>query len=150
MSTTEGKRNGGQFIKGNSGNPSGRPPGSRNRATLLLESMLEGEAQQLIRKVIELALTGDTHALRLCLDRLMPAGRDRLVCFDMPPMQNVNDISLGITSIMAAVSTGKVTPQEGEVLSRILAEQANVMHARDVDRRLEKLEAELGSTNSSG
>ena len=32
----------GKFKKGTSGNPSGRPIGSRNRATLLAEQLLEG------------------------------------------------------------------------------------------------------------
>src|ERR1019366_2523784 len=46
----------GQFSKGTSGNPSGRAPGSRNQATLLMESLLEGEAEQLNRKALELGV----------------------------------------------------------------------------------------------
>jgi hypothetical protein len=57
MSTKRTKTSG-QFAKGVSGNPSGRPPGSRNHATLLIESMLEGEAEQLTRKVIDLPWAG--------------------------------------------------------------------------------------------
>ncbi len=129
-----------KFKKGTSGNPSGRPQGSRNRATLLMEALFEGEAEELTRKVIELAKAGDTHALRLCLERLMPPGRDRLVCFDLPPLQSADDFSLGLASILQAVSEAKITPQEGEVLSRILAEQATVIHTRDWERRLQKLE----------
>ena len=60
------------FRKGRSGNPAGRPPGSRNRATIAAEALLEGEAQALTRKAIELALAGDTTALRLCLERIVP------------------------------------------------------------------------------
>jgi hypothetical protein len=74
-----GKNGAGQFTKGTSGNPGGRPPGSRNRATLLMETLLEGEAEQLTRKAIELALAGDLNALRLCLDRLLPPSKDRLI-----------------------------------------------------------------------
>ena len=114
----ERKNYNGQFSKGTSGNPSGRPQGSRNRATLLMEALLEGEAEQLTRKVIELAKAGDTHALRLCLERLMPPGRDRLVSFDLPPLQSADDLSLGVASILQAVSEARITPQEGEVLSR--------------------------------
>jgi hypothetical protein len=33
-----------QFRKGQSGNPAGRPPGSRNRATSMVQSLLEGAA----------------------------------------------------------------------------------------------------------
>jgi len=136
----EQKQNNGQFPKGTSGNPSGRPRGSRNRATLLMEALLEGEAEELTRKVIELAKAGDTHALRLCLERLMPPGRDRLVCFALPPLQSADDFSLGVACILQAVSEAKITPQEGEVLSRILADQATVLKTRDWEQRLQNLE----------
>jgi hypothetical protein len=138
--STERKKNNSQFARGTSGNPSGRPPGSRNHATLLMEALLEGEAHELTRKAIDLAKAGDTHALRLCLDRLMPPGKDRLVHFDLPPIRDLDDVPLVMVSIMAAISEGKITPQEGEVISRILAEHAKVMTTQDVERRLQKLE----------
>src|SRR5437867_3201999 len=52
------------FQKGRSGNPGGRRPGCRNRVTQTAEVLLEGEAEALTRKAIELALEGDTTALR--------------------------------------------------------------------------------------
>ena len=69
--STQQTNGSGHFSKGTSGNPAGRPPGSRDRATLLMESLLEGEAEQLTRKAIELALAGDIATLRLCLERLI-------------------------------------------------------------------------------
>ena len=59
------KQRGRPFIKGQSGNPAGRPRGSRNRATRAMQTLLDGEAQALTRKAVELALEGDTTALRL-------------------------------------------------------------------------------------
>ena len=138
--STDNKRKNGRFTKGDSGNPSGRPRGSPNKATLLMAALLEGESEQLIRKVIELAKTGDTHALRLCLDRLMPPGKDRLVHFDLPPIRGLVDISLAMASMITAISEGQLTVQEGEILSRIFAEHSKVLTAEDVERRLQKLE----------
>jgi hypothetical protein len=43
----------GQFLRGTSGNPKGRPLGSRNRASLLLEDLLDGRAEVLAEKAIE-------------------------------------------------------------------------------------------------
>ena len=60
------KARGRPFAKGVSGNPAGRPVGSRNKATLLALQLLEGEAEALTRKAVEQALEGDTTALRLC------------------------------------------------------------------------------------
>jgi hypothetical protein len=58
------------FKPGQSGNPEGRPKGARNRATLAAERLLDGEADTLTRKAIQLAQQGDTTALRLCIDRI--------------------------------------------------------------------------------
>jgi len=80
---TAEKQGGRKFQPGQSGNPNGRPKGSRNVATLALESLLDGEAEALTRKAVELALTGDIAALRLCLDRILPPRKDRSVSFEM-------------------------------------------------------------------
>ena len=72
------------FQKGQSGNPKGRPKGARNKATLAMETLLNGEAATLTRKTVEMALAGDTTALRLCLDRIMPPRKDRAVLPSSP------------------------------------------------------------------
>ena len=61
------------FQKGESGNPAGRPRGARNRATLLMESLLADDAEAIGRKAIEMAKQGDMAAIRLCMDRLAAA-----------------------------------------------------------------------------
>jgi len=58
---------GGRFQKGRSGNPNGRPKGSRNKTTVIAQALLEGEAEALVRKVVQLALEGDLTCLRICL-----------------------------------------------------------------------------------
>jgi hypothetical protein len=146
--TTQNRTNKGRFARGNSGNPSGRPPGSRNQSTLLMESLLQGEAEKLTRKAMELAMDGDTQALRLCLDRLMPPGKDRVVFFEFPPLKTLDDVPLGMMSIVAAISEGKLTPPEGEMLSRVLVDYANAMTTQNVEQRLQKLEAARCSSES--
>jgi hypothetical protein len=49
--------------------------------------LLEGEAKALTRKAIELGLAGDTTALRLCLERLVPPRKDRPISLDLPANQ---------------------------------------------------------------
>jgi hypothetical protein len=79
MSANTGEKQGGRFQKGHSGNPRGKPREARHRSTLAAEVLLDGEAEQLTRKAVELALGGDTTALRLCLDRIIPPRRERPV-----------------------------------------------------------------------
>src|SRR3954463_15311418 len=66
----------GRWGKGTSGNPAGRPHGSRNQSILFFQELLNGEGEALIRKGIELSMNGDTRALSICWDRLLPVRRD--------------------------------------------------------------------------
>ena len=70
------------FQPGQSGNPKGRPRGSRNRATLLAQELLGDEGETIMRKAIELAKKGDKLALKLCLERIVPrpGRRSRSTC----------------------------------------------------------------------
>jgi hypothetical protein len=74
-----GRGRGRPFEKGQSGNPAGRPPAMGKRATQAMQLLLDGEAQALTRKAVELALDGNTMALRMCLDRIGPPRRERTV-----------------------------------------------------------------------
>src|ERR1700686_4883314 len=85
---TAKQQRGKPFKSGTSGNPSGRPKGARNATTLALESLLDGQAEALTQKAIDLALTGDLAALRICLDRILPPRKDRPLTFDFPAITN--------------------------------------------------------------
>lgn len=61
-----------RWRKGHSGNPSGRTAGSRNRATFLAVTLLEGKAEAIARSAVERAKTGDIMAAKFCLKRLLP------------------------------------------------------------------------------
>lgn len=113
------KQRGRPFTKGQSGNPAGKPKGVRNRSTLAAEALLDGEAEQLTRKAIELALGGDTIALKLCLERILPPRKDRTVMFSLPGLKNADRAS-SITAILEAVSQGRITPSEAEMVVKLL------------------------------
>lgn len=53
-------------------NPSGRPKGAKNKTTMFAEALLQGEAEAIVRKTIDLALAGDVQCLKICMDRLIP------------------------------------------------------------------------------
>jgi hypothetical protein len=73
--TTGGEQAGGRFLPGKSGNPSGRPKGALNKTTEAALVLLEGEAEALTRKCVDLAMTGDMAAMRICMDRIIPTKR---------------------------------------------------------------------------
>ena len=93
-----------------SGNPAGRPKGSRNKATLMREQLLHGEAEAIMRAVIAHARAGHMPAMKLCLDRLLPPRKDRPIEFALPSLANAGDAVRALHAILAAVATGELTP----------------------------------------
>ena len=136
-----GKQAGGKFTPGVSGNPAGKPRGTRHKATRAVEALLEGEAEGLTRKAIEMALRRDGPALRLCLDRIAPPRKDAPVSFDLPPVKSASDAVTASSALLDAVAIGEVTPDEaGRVMALLTAHKALVETA-DLEQRIEALEA---------
>ena len=74
MNAKNGRNTAGQFSSGNTG----RPKGSRNKATIAIESLMQGQAEVLTQTTVTKALEGDSVALRLCMDRIAHEQRIRL------------------------------------------------------------------------
>ncbi|MCJ2036426.1 DUF5681 domain-containing protein [Methylobacterium sp. J-068] len=133
-----------QFEPGQSGNPSGRPKGSRNRSTLAMEAILDGEGEALTRKAVELALGGDTVALRLCLDRMMPVRKDRPITFTLPTIDTPADLTKATSALLQGVADGEITPSEAAELSKLIDAHVKAIEAKDFAERLAALEQASG------
>jgi len=133
----------GNWPKGVSGNPSGRPRGSRHKATLAAESLLDGEAEALTRKAIEKAKEGDSTALRLCLERIIPARKDRSVSIDLPKVETAGDSLKAIATIVSAVASGELTPGEGGDVVRIVEAFMKSTETLALEVRIKALEAKI-------
>ena len=129
------------FEKCESGNPAGRPRGSRNRATLLMESLLADDAEAIGRKAIEMAKQGDMAAVRLCMDRLAPARKGEPVAFELPPLDKPADSVAAAAEIVAGVAAGELTPSEGADLAKVVDVYVRAIATNAFDERLTKLEA---------
>lgn len=139
-----------QFAPGQSGNPSGRPKGSRNRSTKALEAIFEGEAEALTRKAIEMALEGDTVALRMCMDRLMPVRKDRPITFTLPEIETAADLTKATKALMQGVADGEITPSEAAELSKLVDAHVKAVEVQDVATRLATLEADRERASAGG
>ncbi|MBZ0265261.1 DUF5681 domain-containing protein [bacterium] len=141
----QGRKTQNRFQAGESGNPNGRPSGSRNKASLAVEELLEGELEGLTRKAIELALEGNIQALRLCLDRLCPPKKDRKVSFAIPEVQTTSDVVKALSAITKAVSLGELTTQEGQAVASIMEHYRKAIELEEVEKRLTELENHIKS-----
>jgi hypothetical protein len=136
------KQRGRPFKKGVSGNPAGKPPGARNRTTLAVQELLGGEAENLTRKCVELAMRGDSTALRLCMERLAPPPKDRPIDFPMPAATTARDVNVALAKVTEAVGAGNLTPGEGNSLAALLEIHRRGIETADLEDRVERLEKE--------
>ena len=128
------------FQKGRSGNPAGRRPGSRNKATIAAAKLLAGEAEGLTRKAVELALEGDPMALRLCVERILPVCRERAVKFALPPIESPADIAPAMKAVTSALADGEITPGEAGRIAAVVDTFVRAIETSDFEERLKELE----------
>lgn len=134
--TTEGRNPDGTFAPGNPG----RPAGARHRVTRAVEALLAGEADALTRKAVEMALGGDTTALRLCMERIAPPRKDAPVQFDLPRMTCAREAADAAQAILAAVSDGDLTPLEGASVMALVESYRRTLETTELEARVAALE----------
>ncbi len=133
----------GRFTKGQSGNPRGRPTGSRNKATLAAVALLENESQALTRKAVELALEGDTTALRLCLERLVPPCREMpLPPLSLPSVATAAEVPKLTQKLLEALADGQLLPSQAAAISQLVGTHARALELHELEARISALEAD--------
>jgi hypothetical protein len=115
---TGGKQEHCRWRKGVSGNPAGKAKGTRHKITMAVQELLGGEAEALPRKCVDLAMAGDTTALRLCMERLGPAVKSRAVALALPAVETATDILKAHAATIRAMAAGEITPDEAATVQR--------------------------------
>lgn len=129
-----GKR--GQFAPGQSGNPSGRP----KKPTSELRRQLGEHGPALVEKTVQLALAGDTAALKLCLDRIAPPLKPSAerISVDIPEGANLSDAA---RALIGAAAAGQLPGDVAAQLVGAIGATAKVVEIDEITARLEALEA---------
>src|SRR5439155_18350065 len=120
------------WLKGQSGNPAGRP-GKLDAATLnavaadmaeqaqaaaiVAADLITCQTVPLTRKLIQLALAGDRTALRLCVERVAPARRQAPI---VAPIEASGDARAAIAIVADAAAAGVITSAQAAMLARML------------------------------
>ena len=118
----------------------GRTRGSRNKTSLAVEALLDGQAEALTRKAIDLALEGDMAALRLCVERIAPVRKDAPVSFDLPTIKTAQEASQAASAVLRAVSNGELTPVEGASVMALVESYRRVLETTEIEARITALE----------
>ena len=137
-----GRNTDGSFARGNAG----KPKGSRNKATVAIESLLEGQAEALTQTAISKALKGDTVALRLCMDRIMLQRRDNYINLDLSKISKPKDLIEAVGCVINSVQTGNLTPTDGSKVMSLLERCQKVFETVELAERLDALEERVTAT----
>ncbi len=131
-----GRNADGTFGPGNSG----KPKGTRHKATIAAEAMLDGEGAELTRKAIEMAKAGDGTALRLCLERILPPRRSRPIEIELPRLTNINDALEAHSRIAESVASGDLTPDEAADVGKVVDNFTRAFETNELEARIVALE----------
>ena len=126
-----------RYRKGESGNPAGRPKGTADRRTEL-RALLQPHAEQLIAKAVSVALEGDTTALRICLDRLIPTMKASDASVELGALPG--SLSEQGEAVLRAAAGGDITPHQAATIMQAIAAQARIVEMSELEERIKRLE----------
>jgi Family of unknown function (DUF5681) len=130
-----------RYEKGESGNRAGRPRGIKDKRTAL-RALLEPHADELVAKVVEMAKAGDTTALRICIDRLIPPAKAREEPVTLP-LSNGSLAEKG-QAVLTALGEGAIAPDVATAILQGIAVQARIVEVDEIEKRLTALEGKHG------
>ena len=132
---TAPKQRGRPFRPGASGNPRESERTAERcpkPATFTAEALLDGEAEAISRKLIEKALEGDTTALRLCLDRILPPRRERSITFDLPKIESAAEALSASSAVLASCAAGALSPRDAAEIMGLVSTHVHMLELTDL------------------
>jgi uncharacterized protein DUF5681 len=118
--SNDGRDQAGRFMAGTTPNPTGKPRGTRNRATALLDRMAEKGAGEVLKAVLTAAQGGDVSAATLLLSRVWPARRGRAIVFDLPDLTGPGGAAAALAALAQQTAAGALSPEEGAAAARLV------------------------------
>lgn len=126
-----------RFKSGQSGNPAGKPIGAKDKRTAL-RGLLQPHADALVKKAVELALAGDTTALRICIDRCIPTIKAKDAPIGISGL--TGSLAEQGQAVLSAMAAGEITPDEANSVMAAIAAQVRIVEADELEKRIAALE----------
>ena len=135
------KRTGNRFKPGQSGNPSGRPKGSRAATYAALDELAEEAAPRVLQALIAKAEEGDPRAADIVFRRAYPERKGRAVPFKLRPVATLADLAGATGDLLAAVAAGELSAEEAGAVASVLDIHRQATATAELERRLAAVEA---------
>ena len=137
------KPRGKPFAKGVSGNPAGRPQGSRNRSTALRDLISDDQSEAILNTMIKAAMEGNLTAARYLLDRVAPASHSQSIMIALPPIETVEAGAKAIDATLKAVGQGDIPLNEAKEMIELIKDRIKLIETVGFEQRLLKVEQEI-------
>jgi hypothetical protein len=108
--------------------------------SMLAEKLLEDDRDDIVRAVIAAAKGGDSTAMRLCIERLIPVRKGRPVMFDLPAIATAADVTSVLGTVVEAMAQGELTPDEAGTVVGVIEAKRRAIETVEFELRLQKLE----------
>ncbi len=122
----------------------GRPPGSRNEATVWLEKMAADDVGEVLKMVLAKAKAGDMLAAKLVLDRVLPPRKGSRVKISIPTPRTAAEVEAASAKVIEAACDGEITLDEAEILTALLEARRKVIETADLAVEHAELKRQLG------
>jgi hypothetical protein len=118
----------------------GRPLGSRNKKTRLIEELLDENSESLLHKALDLAQQGNVPMLRLLLDRVLPRPKDAPVTIGPLPMDTPAELLGAQAKVMRDLALGKLTPNQAEQIFSLMENYRHLLEFENLEPRFRAVE----------
>ncbi len=81
--------------------------------------------------------------MRLCIERILPPCRERMVKFPLPPIESAADIAPAMKVVASTLAGGIITPGQAGTIAAVVGTFVRAIETSDFDRRLKIMKAAL-------
>ena len=126
----------------------GRPAGSRNKATLALEALIEGQGEDVVNTIIASAKDGDMSAARALLDRLVPTRKSAPAPIALSPAASASDLEGALFEVFNGMADQSLAPEEAAQITGVIANHIKLHEALMLEERISQLEQKIGNAST--
>ena len=109
------------WVKGQSGNPRGRPSRA-HKAAYVAHAMFDRKTDWLVDKVIGWGQGSDKSMLRLFTQKMVPPRQEVPVWLNIPPIETRADVEAALRAVATGVAQGDIPSAQGLRLVRLFTQ----------------------------
>jgi hypothetical protein len=91
-----------------------------------------------------MALQGDSTAMRLCVERMLPLSKESRIGLKIAKVSTIAEVATELNRVLQAVGRGVITPEQGQRLADLLQSRGRIIESQELEARLYALERASG------